>query len=799
MAEKFDPYRTWLGIPPDEQPPNHYRLLGIGLFESLPDVIGNAADRQMIHVRSFQSGKYSKLSQQILNELSSARVCLLNPDKKARYDAELRAKLVVVGPPLPPGLPLPPLPVGEIVSSDPLAPAEEPPFSPLAAPARRTTTRRSKGKKNTISGTVIGFAVAGVGAAVVIVFLMFSGGSTPEPHRLSADSDRGESATISHSHDHALKHASSSETANKTDLPSKPTYTAFPNVIPAPPEGLPDHTPQPREGIPAKPKDDASASVGPGFGFKGGAPGEIGQLAGHTGRVTGVAFDVRADRLVSAGDDMSVRLWDWRQRREIRTFAGCDQPVLKIAVTEHPENIVAITGTAGAGKPTVVRTWKRADQFGEPTVELPSLAWDLAVSEDNHTAVFACQDGKIYLYKWKTDAARTQPPEKLVGHEGPVRAVALSADRSRALSGGEDRSVRFWNVTEPAELHRMNGHRGPVTCTAISADGHFGASGSSDGTVRIWELNSFKQRRLLAGHVAALTGVAFLSDSKRLLSTSEDGTLRLWNLANAREIWRFAGHNGPLRCVAVSNDDLTAVTGGDDHTVRIWQLPAADAKPQPLADLPVQPVEVDHLAERVAAAESLPTATMPVAQRRSGVEKGLALAHEIIAAERWEEAGKVLAALKTALPKIHDPHLAKQTAALSVELEQLQTQARQVQPAREKLRTQPDDPAANEALGRYLCLQRNSWNEGLPKLARGADAELKKAAQADLDAPESVESQLAVADGWWARAEKETGIGRQSLRNRACWWYAMIEADASGETLVRVKKLLAEAGIDGNR
>ena len=35
----FDPYHKWLGIPPKDQPPNHYRLLGVDLFESDPDVI----------------------------------------------------------------------------------------------------------------------------------------------------------------------------------------------------------------------------------------------------------------------------------------------------------------------------------------------------------------------------------------------------------------------------------------------------------------------------------------------------------------------------------------------------------------------------------------------------------------------------------------------------------------------------------------------------------------------------------------------------------------------------------------
>ena len=42
----FDPYHNWLGIPPHEQPPNFYRLLGVVLFESTAEVIEQAADRQ---------------------------------------------------------------------------------------------------------------------------------------------------------------------------------------------------------------------------------------------------------------------------------------------------------------------------------------------------------------------------------------------------------------------------------------------------------------------------------------------------------------------------------------------------------------------------------------------------------------------------------------------------------------------------------------------------------------------------------------------------------------------------------
>jgi hypothetical protein len=75
MVEFFDPYLKWLGIKPKDQPPNHYRLLGIDLFETDADVISYAADQRMAHIRTFQNSQRSELSQKLLNEISTARGC----------------------------------------------------------------------------------------------------------------------------------------------------------------------------------------------------------------------------------------------------------------------------------------------------------------------------------------------------------------------------------------------------------------------------------------------------------------------------------------------------------------------------------------------------------------------------------------------------------------------------------------------------------------------------------------------------------------------------------------------------
>lgn len=94
MSESFDPYRVWLGIPPESRPPTHYELLGISPREQEPAVIKAAGLRQSGYVRNFQVGKYSKDATQILNELAAALACLQDPVKRAQYDADLQARQV---------------------------------------------------------------------------------------------------------------------------------------------------------------------------------------------------------------------------------------------------------------------------------------------------------------------------------------------------------------------------------------------------------------------------------------------------------------------------------------------------------------------------------------------------------------------------------------------------------------------------------------------------------------------------------------------------------------------------------
>ena len=88
----LDVYREWLGIQEAERPLNNYQLLRLKKFEDDPAKVRAHYRKMNAHVRKFAAGEFSAQSQELLNELARAMLCLTDRQRKVEYDAGLGRK-----------------------------------------------------------------------------------------------------------------------------------------------------------------------------------------------------------------------------------------------------------------------------------------------------------------------------------------------------------------------------------------------------------------------------------------------------------------------------------------------------------------------------------------------------------------------------------------------------------------------------------------------------------------------------------------------------------------------------------
>jgi hypothetical protein len=79
---------TWLGLPPGEWPPDHYRLLGLEPGEDNAERIEQHVHQRLDTVRRYQM-THPEAATEAMNRLAQAFVCLTEAASKRAYDAEL--------------------------------------------------------------------------------------------------------------------------------------------------------------------------------------------------------------------------------------------------------------------------------------------------------------------------------------------------------------------------------------------------------------------------------------------------------------------------------------------------------------------------------------------------------------------------------------------------------------------------------------------------------------------------------------------------------------------------------------
>lgn len=319
----------------------------------------------------------------------------------------------------------------------------------------------------------------------------------------------------------------------------------------------------------------------------------------HGSPIRDAVFDESRGRLITAGQDGRLRLWQLgEERKSLGTVEfGHNHELGTISLDPRGDLFAAGWLTFPDGGGAVLASQK--DRHRWPLGPAGVQANDVLFSPDGEQVAVAFADGKARLFD------RQGKPRREVDHGSPVVALGFSLDGNTFMSAGSDGTLKLsgavekvfrlgdtlmdaklssdgglvgavssggravvWDTRTGAETYSSS-HPGPLRRLVFDRQGELALLCGQDGVARLVDLRS-RQEKLLK-HDLMVTNGSFDSLSRRVITTSLDGAVKVWDTATGAQLPSPSGHQGPVLVGQFSPDDSLILSVSKDGSAQLWE------------------------------------------------------------------------------------------------------------------------------------------------------------------------------------------------------------------------------------
>jgi WD40 repeat protein len=280
--------------------------------------------------------------------------------------------------------------------------------------------------------------------------------------------------------------------------------------------------------------------------------------------VHSIAFSADGKAFCAAGDNGTVWTWDVPQGRLLSTRRVDSSKVIEQAALSWDATLLAT-----ADRDRTIELW---DLQSGHRIPVPPWLDSIPVFSRDAKRIAASLKGEMVTIWNRLSGQSSRLAAVLVSH------LEFAPDgQSLAISHWGGGTPHLWNpVSGQSRSGEGAGHKTSVTALEFSPDGLTLVTGGNDKTIKFWDAISLKLNFTLFGHSDEVAALAFAPDGGTLASSAGD-RVKLWNIVAREELASLEGHEGLVQRMVFSPDGSTLATcaRSSQGTCQVFLWPVA--------------------------------------------------------------------------------------------------------------------------------------------------------------------------------------------------------------------------------